>query len=96
MLAKLAAVPVSSVSLFERGKRRPSLETLIRLAEVLMVSIDYLVGRTENPLAHVNVEGDGRAVTRLWRREEIEQIEDYLDYVKSQDNYRVDPETEPE
>ena len=37
-------------------------------------------------------ETDGRAVTRLWRREEIEQIEDYLDYVKSQDSYRVDPE----
>ena len=40
-----------------------------------MVSIDYLVGRTENPLAHINVEADGRAVTKVWRREEIEKIE---------------------
>ena len=26
---------------------------------------NYLVGRTENPLAHINVEADRRAVTRL-------------------------------
>ena len=52
-------MPVSSVSLFERGKRRPSLVTLIRLADVFMVSIDYFVGRPENPLAHTPF-GDSR------------------------------------
>ena len=92
LLAKLATVPVSSVSHFERGKRRPSLETIIRLADVLMVSIDYLVGRTEKT---------ARAHQRRRRRTGPDQTVETRgyrtdrrlpDYVKSQGNYRVDPE----
>ena len=90
MLAKLAGVQPSSVSNFERGKRKPSFDTLMRLADTLMVSVDYLMGRTENPLAHAIVEEDGRIVTRLWRREEIAQAEAYIDYVKEQGAFRVD------
>ena len=99
MLAKLAGVQPSSVSNFERGKRKPSFDTLMRLADTLMVSVDYLMGRTENPLAHAIVEEDGRIVTKLWRREEIAQAEAYIDYVKEQGAFRVDfmgPGDEPD
>ena len=103
VLANLAGVQPSSISNFERGKRKPSFDTLERLADTLMVSVDYLMGRTENPLAHAIVEEDGRIVTKLWRREEIAQVEAYINYVKEQGAYRVDskgpsdaPDPEPE
>ena len=34
---------------FEYGKIKPSFDTLLLLAEYFNVSIDYLVGRTDNP-----------------------------------------------
>lgn len=37
---------------FEYGKVKPSFETLIALADYFDISIDYLVGRTDNPNSH--------------------------------------------
>lgn len=34
---------------YEYGEREPSMSTLIALADYFNVSIDYLVGRTDNP-----------------------------------------------
>ena len=37
------------LSKFERGERVPPTETLITLADFYGVSLDYIVGRTDNP-----------------------------------------------
>ena len=42
----------ATISNFENGQRKPSLDMLIKLADYFDVSIDYLVGRTEDPLLH--------------------------------------------
>ena len=34
---------------YESGEREPSMQSLIALADYFGVSIDYLVGRTDNP-----------------------------------------------
>ena len=34
---------------YERGEMGPSVEALISIADYFEVSIDYLIGRTENP-----------------------------------------------
>ena len=34
---------------YEYGERKPSFDMLIALADYFDVSIDYLVGRTDNP-----------------------------------------------
>src|SRR4029450_11679352 len=44
-LARLAGVPQSAVSHFESGARAPSLHNLLRLADVLGVTTDFLLGR---------------------------------------------------
>ena len=53
-LAALAGIPATSISHFEAGRRKPSLVNLGNLAEALEVSIDYLLGRTDNPAAHID------------------------------------------
>ena len=48
-LAKRAGIPASSVSHFESGMRKPSFDNLRRIATVLAVSTDFLLGRVANP-----------------------------------------------
>lgn len=46
-LADKAGIPASSISHFEADSRKPSFDTLRRLASALEVSTDYLLGRVE-------------------------------------------------
>lgn len=39
----------NTVSRYERGERQADYQTLIALADFFNVSIDYLLGRTDNP-----------------------------------------------
>ena len=49
-LAILANMPISSISHFEIGSRKPAFDSLIQLADALKVSIDYLTGRINYPI----------------------------------------------
>ncbi|MBE6575838.1 MAG: helix-turn-helix transcriptional regulator [Ruminococcaceae bacterium] len=42
----------NSISRYENLEREADYETLIRLADYFHVSIDYLLGRTDNPEMH--------------------------------------------
>jgi len=48
-LAKKAGLPPSSIAHFETGARKPSFDTLRKLANALEVTTDYLLGRVEMP-----------------------------------------------
>ena len=39
----------NSISRYETGEREADYETLIAIADYFNVSIDYLLGRTDNP-----------------------------------------------
>ena len=47
-LANKANLPSTAISHFESGTRKPSFDNLRKLADALEVSIDYLMGRTNN------------------------------------------------
>lgn len=48
-LAKAAGMPPSSIAHFESGSRKPSFDTMRRLANALEVTTDYLLGRVDEP-----------------------------------------------
>lgn len=48
-LASRAGMPPSSIAHFETGSRKPSFDTLRRLANALEVTTDFLLGRVDNP-----------------------------------------------
>lgn len=52
-LAEKAGLPPSSISHFEKGPRKPSFDTLRRLAKELKTTTDYLLGRTAEVDAEV-------------------------------------------
>lgn len=39
----------NTISRYETGERQPGIDELIKIADYFNVSVDYLVGRTENP-----------------------------------------------
>lgn len=45
---KLGLAP-STISMYERGDRDPDTSTLSKLAEIFNVTVDYLLGRTDEP-----------------------------------------------
>lgn len=56
-LAKRAGLQATAVSHFETGTRKPSFDNLRRLADALETTVDYLMGRTNEPESVVT-EGD--------------------------------------
>ncbi len=49
-LAKMANIAQSTVSRYENGERQHmDINTLAKIADVLGVSVDYLIGRVDNP-----------------------------------------------
>jgi transcriptional regulator with XRE-family HTH domain len=48
-LAAKAGLPPTSIAHFEAGARKPSFDTLRKVANALEVTTDYLLGRTDDP-----------------------------------------------
>lgn len=48
-LSDLLGVTVRQYQRYESGEQEPNIDGLIALADYFDVSIDYLVGRTDNP-----------------------------------------------
>lgn len=46
VLSELCGLPPDAVRRYERGEAKPTMETLIKLADYFEVSLDYLTGRT--------------------------------------------------
>lgn len=51
-LGEYLSVTDEAVRLLEKGKRSPSFEVLCTLADYFDVSLDYLVGRSDDPNRH--------------------------------------------
>ena len=51
-ISRQTGIPQYQLSNYETGKATPSLQTIIALADMFDVSIDYLVGRCGNREAH--------------------------------------------
>ncbi len=49
VVSELCGLNRSAIRRYERGEREPGLKELISIADYFEVSIDYLVGLTDNP-----------------------------------------------
>ncbi len=48
-LGEMVGLSSNAISDIERGRRTTTIEKLVAIADYFEVSIDYLVGRTDNP-----------------------------------------------
>lgn len=49
-LSRILNITISALGMYERGRREPNIEMLIKLADYFNVSLDFLVGRTFNKI----------------------------------------------
>ena len=83
-LAKLLGIGQSSYADWERGKKKPTQENLVKIAQILDVSIDYLVGNSEEKsdeldnielLFRMNSKGLTEKEKEIFKKELIEFME---------------------
>ena len=51
-IANAIGVSPRNYQRYEKGEQQPTLPIVIKLADYFDVSLDYLVGRTDNPNSH--------------------------------------------
>ena len=81
-LSIAAEVSQETISAYESGKAMPSVDTLIKIADFLDVSIDYLLGRTDNPLVNTSIKNNDNEIINIFNKLNKEQKEDVIKYAK--------------
>jgi len=77
-LAEKAGLPPSSIAHFETGSRKPSFDTLLRVATALVVTVDYLLGRVDEPALPATSDPLYRGVSKLTAHDR-ELAKDFVD-----------------
>ena len=76
----------STVAMYEKGDRKPSMEVLLKLSEIFDCSIDYLLGKSDirNPeeLKNVRFANAGGLDTNGLDEEDILELQRQIDYIK--------------
>jgi transcriptional regulator with XRE-family HTH domain len=60
-MATTLGISRAALSHYEKGRREPDYNTLITIADFFKVSLDYIMGRTDDPLA--SLDPDNREFT---------------------------------
>lgn len=76
----------STVAMYEKGDRKPSMEILLKLSEIFNCSIDYILGKSDirNPekidLDKINIGLSKKDYSNI-TDEQLKQIEDFAKFV---------------
>lgn len=82
-VAEKIGVAKSTYSLYESGSREPNVQTIKKIADVLSVSADTLLGlETEYQIDTIAAHFEGTTFTE----EELDDISKYIEFVKSKKN----------
>lgn len=90
VLASRLNISYSAVSKYETNVRFPDKETLNKIADFFSVSVDYLLGRSDNR----NPDDKSKIETKAYHNldasglpeEAIKQIDEYIEFVKQKYN----------
>ncbi len=64
-VAKSTGISQGTMNEYRSGKKRPSIENIVKIADFLDVSIDFLLGRTDNPAVNLSDPDTEKAPDRI-------------------------------
>lgn len=73
-LSIAAEVSQETISAYESGKSFPSVETLIKIADFLGTSTDYLIGRINDDMPLLSIKKNGFDATDLMLLDEFDKM----------------------
>lgn len=90
-LADKLKVRDTTISKYELSQREPDIKTLDKLSEILGVSVDYLIGKTNirKSLSEEHTTKETIAAHHdgtTWSEEELAEIEKFKEFIKSKRN----------
>lgn len=77
-IAEIIGVAKSTYSLYESGNREPNVQTIKKIADILNVSADELLGIDDEPQT-IAAHFDGDEYTE----EELDKIKEYASFIKA-------------
>ena len=77
-MAESIGVAKSTYSLYESGNREPNVQTIKKIADILSVSADELLGINDEPIT-IAAHFDGDEYTE----EELDEIKQFAEFVKA-------------
>lgn len=84
-LAKLVNLSQQTIDHYEKGRAKPSIDTVSLFADVFSVSTDYLLDRTDDPSPHPKIETTGAQCTNdplsELPPEARRSVEEFIDYI---------------
>lgn len=83
-LADMLGISKFSISSYENDKTTPDDDMKVKLAKTLNVSMDYLLGITNEPIPYKNNYTVIRVSPKLSKKA-INEIKDFIEYVKTKD-----------
>ncbi len=82
---KLGGAP-SSVAMYEKGDRKPSMKVLVKLSEIFNCTIDYILCKSDirNPeeLKNIQFANHGGLNTEGLGEEELKELQRQIDFIK--------------
>ena len=85
-LGLIVGASESTISLYESGKRQPDKDMLIALSDYFGVSVDYLLGRDNNPTPGSEYTEDEKRLLELITQltdEETQELSKFVDFIIS-------------
>lgn len=79
-LGEIFNVAQNTISNWEKGSREPDASTLLKLADLFGVSVDYILGRTDIKKAPETIAAHHEG--EEWTEEELEDIEKFKEFVR--------------
>lgn len=85
-IAAKLGISLRSYQYYERGEREPTVSILLVLSKMFHTSVDYLIGRTDNPQI-LSLGGLNPSVARLQGKiltidsQTADELENYLEYL---------------
>lgn len=83
-LGEIVGVGESTISQYENGKRQPDYDTINQFADYFGVSVDYLLGRTDEKSPSLDEQLEGVEFALFGEIKELtnEQKQEILDFVR--------------
>ncbi len=82
--AEILNMTSSTISKYERGDLEPNNDTIIKIADFFDVSVDYLLGRTNDKNGSINITTIAAHSDNDLTEEEREKVREFAKFLKSQ------------